>query len=331
MHPSRGNGLWRLGLPILIALCLGGPAAGAAQAGGPAGRNPPRDYRSGRLPLACHRSTVSARCINGAVYWLDRARAKLHQGPYRLPANFASLTPAEQAFVLTNLDRIHYRLAPIAGLTSQLNGWAMDGARRDLDPAARGGLFRSVSVWAFGFTNIVTAYEAWMYDDGYGGGNLDCTSPQAADCWGHRHSILWSFGPGGRLAMGAAAGYDQRGRRSYALILGRASGGLRPGYYYTWAQARAAGAGTNDYAAHIAPSVDLYVHARGRKIVALIAAPRSARATCRVSKSRNRHWVLFQSWRCYAGREVVGEASSGQYRFRLSADGRQVTQYVTLR
>ena len=29
-----------------------------------------------------------------------------------------------------------------------------------------------------------------MYDDGYGGTNLDCTSPGAAPCWGHRDNIL---------------------------------------------------------------------------------------------------------------------------------------------
>jgi hypothetical protein len=327
---------WSIGLRVvpaalLAALGLGGTRALAAVSARRLARNPAHNFPIGRLPLACIPAPSSPACIRGAVYWLDRARASLHQNPYRLPSDFASLSPAEQVFILTNLDRIRYGLAPIPGLTRQLNRWAWGGVRSDHDPASGDSQFAAASNWAFGFRNIVVAYEEWMYNDGYGGGNLDCTSPNAPDCWAHRHSVLWRFGAGGRLAMGAAAGYDRRGRRSYAMILGRGTGGFVPSYYYTWIQAVAAGAGTNDYVVHRPPAVALEVHGHGLKLVTLIAAPNAVRARCRVSKRRRRRWVLFQSWHCYPGRSVIGEAARGLYRFRLTAHGLTMTRYVALR
>ncbi len=97
---------------------------------------------------------------------------------------------------------------------------------------------------------MLTAYASWFYADGYGSANLDCTSPRAAGCWGHRHAVLWSFGPGGRLAMGAAAGHDRHGRNGYALLVGQWASGGHPTYYYTWSQAVAAGAGSHNYVVH---------------------------------------------------------------------------------
>src|SRR5438445_624555 len=73
--------------------------------------------------------------------------------------------------------------------------------------------------WPCGFPNLPLAYEAWMYDDGPGSGNLDCPRAGASGCWGHRHDILWDFGPGGALAMGAAAGTDPSGQSGFAMLL----------------------------------------------------------------------------------------------------------------
>jgi hypothetical protein len=101
------------------------------------------------------------------------------------------------------------------------------------------------SNWAGGYVNVVQAYEGWMYDDGPGSGNVDCTSGDPSGCWGHRHDILWEFDPtGGQTAMGAAAGSDSAGTPGYAMLLVQGSdSSYRPTYTYTWEQAVADGAG----------------------------------------------------------------------------------------
>jgi hypothetical protein len=47
---------------------------------------------------------------------------------------------------------------------------------------------------------------AWMYNDGYGGTNADCTTPSGASCWGHRDLILgpWTTVTGQTAQMGDA-------------------------------------------------------------------------------------------------------------------------------
>jgi hypothetical protein len=115
------------------------------------------------------------------------------------------------------------------------------------------------------------------------------------------------------------------------MILGKATGSFVPAYYYTWTQAVAAGASTNDYVVHRPPAIALGLHGHGLRLVALIAAPRRALARCAVSKHRRRRWRLWQSFRCYPGRQVIGETSPGFYRFRLHAKGTTLTRYFRLR
>ena len=139
-------------------------------------------------------------CIDAAVTYLNAARAHLGQTAYVLPGNFVSLTPAEQALVLTDLDRTRYGLPPVTGLTAALDQDAARGVQGDGDPQASGSSFiASTSNWAGGYQNMPLAYEAWMYDDGPASGNLDCPSAGAPGCWGHRHDVLWGFGGGGTL------------------------------------------------------------------------------------------------------------------------------------
>jgi hypothetical protein len=217
-------------------------------ADGPVGSTPRTDFPPGPMPAACHSAPKSATCVNAAVYYLDRARARLGHGPYKLPADFASLGPGRQAFILTNLDRLLYGLKPIPGLTAQLDQDAAAGVRSEDDPHSRDRAFGYyTSNWAGGYANMPLAYEGWMYDDGYGSGNEDCTSPAASGCWGHRHDVLWKFGGSDPLAMGAAAGMGRTGLAGYAMLLGEGDRSYHPTYTYTWREARAEGAGTNRY------------------------------------------------------------------------------------
>jgi hypothetical protein len=208
--------------------------------------NPPGNIRLGPLPRSCERSPTGAACETASVRSLDAARARLGLGPYLLPADFVRLAPARQWLILANLDRIAYSLRPIDGLSSVLNAVALRGAmqRRDPDPGPLVMRLHSQSRigfssnWAGGQPNALVAYYGWMYDDGYGSGNLDCRTPSAPGCWGHRQDIL-AFPQAGRLSMGAAA---LGGSASYALTLVETSTAVWP-YSYTWAAAMADGAG----------------------------------------------------------------------------------------
>ena len=229
-----------------IVLALIGATAGPALAEGPVGPDPtsnfPLDMNS--LPQTCWTVPLGSTCVAAGVQYLNQARANLGQPPYALPGNFASLTPVDQVFILTNLDRIQYGLAPIPGLTSSLNRDAAAGVRAQNDPLpSAGGWDAYTSNWAGGYPNIVLAYGGWMYDDGLNSGNLDCTAGHTSGCWGHRHDILWRFAPVGALSMGAAAG-SAGGMSGFAMLLEQQKPGLHPTYTFRWRQAVAAGAGS---------------------------------------------------------------------------------------
>ena len=85
----------------------------------------------------------------GAVHLgRDRRRptaARAHEGlgAMVLPSDFAALTPAEQLFVLTDIERVDRGLPPVVGMVAQLDTDAQNAAAANTDPdpvvgAARG-------------------------------------------------------------------------------------------------------------------------------------------------------------------------------------------------
>ena len=234
----------RLGRLLSLTAVLVCALCSVALADGPVGPDPRSNFPVNSLPSSCDQPR-SAACLDASVGFLNQARTGLGQGPYQLPANFDLLSAPIQQFILTNLDRIQYGLPPFTGITANLTQDAMGGIVRDTDPHPTDPNFNYWTAnWAGGFENVVLAYEAWMYDDGVGSGNLDCTSPGAAGCWGHRHDVLWSFDGAGPLAMGSAVGTDSGGSPGYAMVLGEGeAGAYQPAYTYTWSQAVADGAG----------------------------------------------------------------------------------------
>jgi hypothetical protein len=227
---------------VAVTLTVAGSLAQAAAAQGPVGANPRSNFPLRSLPSPCWSSPTGAACLQASVAFLDSARASLGQPRYALPRDFVSLPAPEQAFVLTNLDRVHYGLAPIPGLTASLDRAAAAGARANTDPQPAAGWGSYTANWAGGYPNIVLAYEGWMYDDGPGSPNVDCTARNRSGCWGHRHDILWRFASVGALAMGAAARTGSPGASSFAMLLQQQRPGMRPSYTYHWAQAVTAGA-----------------------------------------------------------------------------------------
>jgi len=234
----------RVGRLALVAAALAASAAPAAAVTATA--DPATNLPVGEFPHTCSAAPSGVSCETAAIARLDAGRAKLGLGPYRLPGGFIAQRPERQLLILANLDRIAYSLRPIAGLSLTLDAVARQGAlaRQDPNPeptlAALRGQNRLgfASNWAGGAPNALVAYFVWMYDDGYGSGNLDCTSPSAAGCWGHRHTIL-AFAAGPALTMGAAA---VPAEQSYALTVVVTSTPPWP-YSYTWGAAKADGAG----------------------------------------------------------------------------------------
>ena len=145
-----------------------------------------------------------------------------------------------QLFVLTNLDRIAYGIEPIRGLNSGIDAAAAQGVLRASDPVYPAGMPPVngwSSDWASGYQNALFAYFAWVYDDGFGSSNIDCTTPRGQGCWVHRNNIIEAENSA-TAAMGDAAGTN--GTDGYAMEI--VSTQTRVTYQYTWAQAIAAGA-----------------------------------------------------------------------------------------
>jgi hypothetical protein len=242
-------------------------------------------------------------CVDAEVAAIDNARQDEGVAPLALPSDWTSLTPDEQVFVAIDLERVARGLTPFAGLNASLDQVAQQGADPPGEPAgywgdpilpagfsfggstelawnctASGGGYEcpgagnpGASIAAGGAIGALDADYGWMYDDGWGGStadtyNVDCTSPAAAGCWGHRDNILGpyptssqfvssSYGSGlselaapepTTLVMGAGAyappGYG--GTMDLTAIF-VAVIGPPPPLVYTWDQAVAAGAGVS--------------------------------------------------------------------------------------
>ena len=180
--------------------------------------HPPANLPLGPLPASCVQAPVGPACEEAVVANLDSARRQLGLGPYDLPSNFTSLAPARQLLVLTNLDRLAYGLAPVAGLNAELDESALEGVEQLSDPLPPVELLPGTAVWGFtsnwagNFPNAPAAYYEWMYDDGYGGANAACTSAGAGRLLGTppRRPVAVSR----RLAGDGSGGRDRRVRRA---------------------------------------------------------------------------------------------------------------------
>ncbi|MDA8207531.1 MAG: hypothetical protein M0Z92_00890 [Actinomycetota bacterium] len=175
-------------------------------------------------------------CLAQELQATDNARFMEGVGPIALPSNYDSLTPAEQVFVVINLERIGRGLAPIPGTTADFNSAAYAGAAASTDPMpTNADGFTSNWAGSNGYLDALMASYFWMYVDGPGGYNLDCTPGYTSGCWGHREDELTSafsgYAPpaGYVLAMGTA--YDPT-NNGITMVIGFAPS--QP-YVFTWA------------------------------------------------------------------------------------------------
>jgi hypothetical protein len=195
-------------------------------------------------------SPNNPRCISlelKAIHDARRAQG-FHTRRMVLPSNYASLSFAEQTFVVTNLERVDRGLRPFTALVPALNSRAAGGARDFSDPWVSSyltellGVHEWSSIWAEDYGPLAADYD-WMYDDGYRGYGPTvehCHSKNGSGCWIHRDIIIAGYGaPGHTLIAGAAtAGHDAL---SVAEVL--SAGNVRPSATtYTWSAALRHGA-----------------------------------------------------------------------------------------
>lgn len=150
-------------------------------------------------------------CTSYVLRAVDAARKLEHVWAMRLPSNWQRLTPAEQLFVIADLERVDRGLPPYIGLNTALDKNAQYAAEHDEDPTIASGFPIGIDAegyyglggaWAEAFSTLTADY-GWMYYDGWGGPhgtfNFDCTSATAAGCWAHRDELLGydpRFNPG---------------------------------------------------------------------------------------------------------------------------------------
>jgi hypothetical protein len=245
---SRDGGVFNFGgAPFLGSRVQADPAAAAGR-GDPATNIPP----SPNFLSYCYPHTTVPTCTAKVKQATTNARATEGLGPMQLPRNFANLSPAQQLFVITDIERVDRGLPPLVGLVDTFDADAQAGAQTNADPlptAVPAGLH--VIAWASNWAengNPLGSNYFWMYDDGLNSGNVDCTATDHSGCWGHRQNILgltnYQQMYGGTLLMGAAEAYGTTGTQwaSDATLMVLASGPVPP-LAYTWASAVAAGAG----------------------------------------------------------------------------------------
>jgi hypothetical protein len=224
-------------LPALLAATV---LALVCVVSGSSAATPPENIPLGSEPSSCA-TEGAAECERWVIGRLDAARVDIGLDAYALPGDFVSLSADRQLLILTDLDRTAYGYVPVYGLDTNLSEAAQAGVRESRDPTTpvAGGPWKGYgSVWAS--PGALIGYYLWMYDDGYGGPNSDCTSPSASGCWAHRRVVLGEEVslPQPQL-MGAAAGTAARNGGA-ALII---SSNGATNAYYTWAQAQQEGAG----------------------------------------------------------------------------------------
>ncbi len=184
------------GLGSVVVVAAGAP--GDASAAGIVPPGNPYVNVSPQVMPDCTLTPVddtSAGCIDSVLHNINYARSLEGLGPMVLPSGYAGDSVPVQQLILADEERGDRGLSQFSGLDPALDTVALTGAQTDADPVPPVGYLANGggSNFALDYTPLGADF-AWMYDDGYGGTNLDCTSPGASSCWGHRDNILgpWS-------------------------------------------------------------------------------------------------------------------------------------------
>jgi len=168
----------------------------------------------------------SAGCVSATLAAIANGRAAEGLPAMTLPGNWGSLSPQEQLFVATNLERTVRGLPELPTMVSPLDQASTAGAASNVDPSPPSGFgfVRWGSNWAGAVGNPLEAIYFWMYDDGPGSSNIDCTAGNSSGCWGHRDNVLLPIsGPYLQMGVGYVASAYQ-GTPSWTELLVQATG-----------------------------------------------------------------------------------------------------------
>jgi len=186
---------------------------------------------------ACGSTTYSDsfNCVWDVVTAFDNARSAEGLPSMVLPTNWASLTPTKQIFVTTNLERTARGLAPVSALSTALDAAAAMAGAVNADPIPPAGFPWTdvASNWAGPVGNPLEAMYYWMYDDGFGSSNVDCSLADLAACWEHRQNVLAPLACN-LCVMGGAFVTTSEGTISVTELIVETTGPLTTDF--TWAQ-----------------------------------------------------------------------------------------------
>jgi hypothetical protein len=147
-------------------------------------------------------------CDTSALVDFNAVRAGEGLGRMTLPRDFDTLTVPLQLLAISDIERVDRGLTPVVGLSSVIDARAQQGADADEDPSFPTpfvGDYES-SNWAGAGNSALLDDFYWMYDDGLGSFNEDCTTADPSGCWGHRDDILGATDA--PVLMGAAVSYQ---------------------------------------------------------------------------------------------------------------------------
>ena len=225
----------------------GVPAPVTASSGIVPPSNPPQNIPpSPNFLNSCSGSSYdnSQACTNAALQAIDNGRAHEGLGPMALPSTWYSLSPQQQVFVATDIERADRGLPVLSAAATGLDQSSAQAAQAAQDPSPPSGFpwTQWGGNWAGAVGNALEAIYFWMYDDGLGSNNIDCTPSNTSGCWGHRDNVLLGMRCQPCL-MGtgfAAGGYQ--GYPSWTELLVDSYGS--PALDYTYAQVTGQGGGS---------------------------------------------------------------------------------------
>ncbi len=167
--------------------------SGSGSGGGP-GDPPANIAPSPNFLNSCTGSSfdTSVGCQTATLAAIANARNQEGLPGMVLPTNWAQLSPQQQLFAATDLERTVRGLPPLSGMATALDQASASAAAQNTDPSAPAGFPWSTwgGNWAGAVGSPLEAIYFWMYDDGLGSYNIDCTTQNTSGCWGHRHNIL---------------------------------------------------------------------------------------------------------------------------------------------
>jgi hypothetical protein len=200
--------------------------------------------------VTCQPTDDTLGCISQEIAAIDNAQ--IQEGLQPITINVAALTelsPADQMFVLTDLERATRGLPPVEAMTAQLDAVATKGAVQMTDPALAGwtltggkGAIAWDSNWAGGLNTVGSDYF-WLYSDGEGY-NIDCTPTDQSGCFEHEENVLAPLSgtcnsqrtlP--QMVMGAGVAMTAEYGPSEAEIIVQECGGLPSDIVFTWSEA----------------------------------------------------------------------------------------------